>query len=154
MSQSFFFPLAVASWICLFGTCLSQTHRVLFSSLQPPPPQRNTSFLIYVFDRSAPCAELRKSACFHHQGVPPVWCSSRADGIMIMIYYAPAHLCEAEREREVCFRLMCLTPQHLHQAHHKVNWSHTHTHLLYSVCSAFRTCLSLKVWCCIRMRVL
>lgn len=39
------------------------------------------------------------------------------------------------REREVCFRLMCLTPQHLHQAHHKVNRSHTHTHTCCTQCA-------------------
>lgn len=45
------------------------------------PSQQSTSFLIYVFNHSALCAELRESACFLHWGVPPVWHCSGADGI-------------------------------------------------------------------------
>lgn len=44
-----------------------------------------------------PVAELRMSACFPRRGVPPVRRRSRADGIVIMICYARAHLRGAQR---------------------------------------------------------
>lgn len=86
-----------------------------------------------------PVAELRMSACFPRQGVPPVHRRSRADGIVIMICYAHAHLCGAQggEEGEVCFRLMSLTPEHSHQACNEVNRSLT-PHSPSAVCSVFR----------------
>lgn len=99
-----------------------------------------------------PVAELRMSACFPRRGVPPERRRSRADGIMIMICYAHAHLCGAQggEEGEVCFRLMSLTPQHSHQACSEVNRSLA-PHSLSAVCSVFRALSDSRGRCsCIR----
>lgn len=48
---------------------------------KPLSPLQSPSFLIYAFNHSAQCAALRESVCFLHQGVPPVWHCSWADGI-------------------------------------------------------------------------
>ena len=75
---------ALAVWNCSPASCHSRAHQALFSFLcNLLPSLQSPSFLIYIFNHSALCSELRESACFYHQGVPPVSHRAVADGVGI-----------------------------------------------------------------------